>query len=542
MQLEFLRLLRPLLPLGLAATAMGIASGLATAALLALTNRALQSPEGAANGVLLGFAGLCALVLLGEIASDIGTSLVGQRALARLREGLCDRILDAPIARIEAQKAHRLLAMLAEDIDTISNATFSFSSVAIATAVALGCLGYLLVLSPPLFLVVALGIGLGAAGHALARRRGLAGFAEAREAGDTLQRHYRAMLDGAKELKLNRARREALRTDGLRVTIGRIRDLRMRAIRVFVSANAFGSLLYFAMIGLILWLSPAWAGTDRGVLSGFVLVLLYLKGPVEQIVHALPLFGRAQIALRKVAGLSAGFQDRGAMVPDAPPAGFAGSIALRGATHAFPAAPGQAPFVLGPIDLQIARGETVFIVGENGCGKTTLIKLLLGLYPPGDGALLLDGAVVPPEGMDDYRQLFSAVFSDYFLFDDLPTAQADMARRAAHYLDRFEIAHRVRIEAGAFTSLDLSTGQRKRLALIQAWLEERPIMMFDEWAADQDPTFRRIFYTELLPELKRMGRTLIVVSHDDRYFDAADRIIRLQAGRIAEDRRMAPAA
>ena len=268
-----------------------------------------------------------------------------------------------------------------------------------------------------------------------------------------------------------------------------------------------------------------------------MLVLLYVKGPMERIVQLLPLAGRAKISFRKVAGLTAEFRHGEAPRSEAP-AAFHEAIALRDVRFAFPVAAGAAPFALGPIDLRIAKGETVFIVGENGCGKTTLVKLLLGLYPPHSGELLLDGEPVTPACLDDYRQLFSAVFSDYFLFEDLPRAEGATLELARDYLERFEIAHKVRVEGGAFTSLDLSTGQRKRLALIQAWLQQRPIMMFDEWAADQDPTFRRVFYATLLPELKRLGKTLIVISHDDRYFDAADRVIRLQAGRIVEDRRM----
>jgi putative pyoverdin transport system ATP-binding/permease protein len=183
----------------------------------------------------------------------------------------------------------------------------------------------------------------------------------------------------------------------------------------------------------------------------------------------------------------------------------------------------------------IRRGEALFIVGENGSGKTTLVKLLLGLYVPQKGALLLDGESVTAAKQDDYRQLFSAVFSDYFLFEDLVAGDDKLAERSAVYLERLQISHKVGVENSLFTTLDLSTGQRRRLALVHAYLEQRPIMMFDEWAADQDPTFRRTFYTELLPDLKRQGKTLIVVSHDDRYFDAADRIIRLAEGRIVAD-------
>lgn len=200
---------------------------------------------------------------------------------------------------------------------------------------------------------------------------------------------------------------------------------------------------------------------------------------------------------------------------------------------------GSEPFHLGPVNLSIKQGDIVFIVGENGCGKTTLIKLLLGLYAPQQGTISLDGKPVTAENRDDYRQLFTTIFADYYLFDDVIQGDRPVPADASRYLERLEIAHKVSIRDGVFSTTDLSTGQRKRLALVSAWLEERPVLVFDEWAADQDPTFRRIFYTELLPDLKRLGKTIIVISHDDRYFDVADQLIHMAAGKVQQENRVA---
>lgn len=534
-------LLRPFWPIAVAATVMGCLSGAATAALLATINRALHGPDGVTLGLLLTFGGLCALALLGEVASDIGNSLVGQRVVAGLRADLSARILAAPIDRIERFRTHRLIAALNQDVDTISGFTFTFSSLAIALAVTLGCLGYMAVLSPPLFAVALAAIAIGSSVHAIARRAGITSFRAARDAQDELHKHYRAITEGAKELRLNRARRHRIFAGRLLVAVGRIRDLRMRAARIFCSANAFGAALFFIIIGIMLTMQDR-AAADNAVISGFVLVLLYIKGPVEQLVGALPMLTQAQVSLRRLAELSQEFAtaepflDQG----DAPPAPDAPSrIDLDQVTYAFPASAGSQPFVLGPIDLTIRHNETLFIVGENGCGKTTLIKLLLGLYAPQSGQVLVDGKPVAAEDRDDFRQSFTAIFSDYFLFDDLIHAAGPVPDEVQGYLARLEIAHKVTVRDGVFTTTDLSTGQRKRLALIHAWVENRPVLVLDEWAADQDPTFRRIFYREILPALKAQGRTLVVISHDDRYFDAADRIIRLQAGRIVGDWRPA---
>ena len=99
-----------------------------------------------------------------------------------------------------------------------------------------------------------------------------------------------------------------------------------------------------------------------------------------------------------------------------------------------------------------------------------------------------------------------------------------------------QLDHKVRIEDGAFSTIHLSQGQRKRLALLTSYLEDRPIYVFDEWSADQEPMFREIFYRHLLPGLRAKLKTVVVITHDDRYFDAADRIIELDYGRFRNER------
>lgn len=550
---ELFRLLKRLWPISALATTMGAASGIATAALLAITNRSLHDGVASLPALLWGFTGLCVLALVGEIVSDIGNNLVGQRVIAALRRDLCEKIIAAPVSQIEQFRTHRLVTALNQDIDTISAFAFLFSSLAIATATIVGCLGYLFFLSPAMLVVALVAIALGSIVQTLARRVGIRRFGAAREAEDRLQKHYRSITDGAKELRLNSPRRRFVYEHELSGTIDAISRLRVRAANVFVSANAFGSLLFFVVVGLMLALQRWTPGTDRAVVTGFVLVLLYMKGPIQEIVSALPSIGRAQVAFQRITDLSTRFSTREPSLVDAGPAADAASraaafdtLSLADVHYRFAQpqderdapAQGGGGFELGPLSLTIERGETLFIVGENGCGKTTLIKLLLGLYRPDAGQLRLDGKPVADAQLDAYRQLFSAVFSDYYLFDTLLPGEADITAEAQRYLERLGIAHKVEIRDGAFSTTDLSTGQRKRLALVHAYLERRPVMVLDEWAADQDPTFRRIFYTEILPDLKLQGKTLIVISHDDRYFSAADRYIRLDEGRIVEEVRL----
>jgi putative ATP-binding cassette transporter len=532
---ELFRLLRPFWRVSLFATVMGGIGGLSTAWLLATVNDGLHAEGGMTPRTIGMFTALCLLTLVGNAVAGIGNSMVGQKIIAALRKDISARIVCAPIAAIERYRVHRLFTTLNGDVDTVSVFTFNFSSYTIALAVVIGCIVYMCVLSPVLFLLAAVAIVIGTLINRNASRHWMRQYEGVRTAQDELQKQYRAITEGAKELRLNRERRARVYGEQLSGAADKIADLKTRAMRMFWATDAAGSALFFLVIGLLLVLQHRLT-IDPRVVSGFVIVLLYVRGPVELLASGLPALGPALVSFRRIAELSSQFTNREPylLVDEAPVAPLAmHNIELRGAAYAFAAGADVVPFKLGPINLSINRGETLFIVGENGCGKTTLIKLLLGLYSPGEGELRLNGELVEPTQIDAYRQLFSAIFSDYYLFDDLNACHAEITARATAWLEHLGIAHKVQIKDGVFSSIDLSTGQRKRLALVHAMLEQRPVMMFDEWAADQDPTFRRIFYTEFLPELKRQGKTLIVISHDDRYFNVADRVIRLAQGNVA---------
>jgi len=198
-----------------------------------------------------------------------------------------------------------------------------------------------------------------------------------------------------------------------------------------------------------------------------------------------------------------------------------------GVSYTYPGHDGQADVVLGPFDLTVKRGEILFITGENGAGKSTLVMLLTGLYAPRQGSLTLDGKAIDDSALDGYRELFSTVFYDFHLLDDLILPTDIEPGEIEGVLDKLKLSHKVSVTEGRLSTTDLSAGQRRRLALLQVYLDRRPIIVLDEWAAEQDPIFRRFFYTEILPELHRRGTTIVAVSHDDRYFSAAQRCLML---------------
>lgn len=193
----------------------------------------------------------------------------------------------------------------------------------------------------------------------------------------------------------------------------------------------------------------------------------------------------------------------------------------------------EAGFLLGPIDLSVKSGELIFIVGSNGSGKSTLAKLITGLYTPRSGEIFLNDTPITAANIEWYRQHFATTFADVYLFDRyLGLEDPQIDREIGKYLKEFQLDRKVSVNNGVLSTTSLSQGQRKRLALLTAFLEDRPIYLFDEWASDQDPAFREVFYQQMLIQLKERGKLVIVITHDDRYFHLADRILKLNYGRV----------
>lgn len=538
---ETLRILKPYLALVIGSALLGVVSGLGITTLLATINAAMTGAVAADRHLALKFAGLCTLIVSGSLFSSFTTGYVGQRVLAQLRKDMAARILVAPIDQLERYGSHKLIPVLVRDTGVLGTFVLSVAPLVVAFTVTLGGIIYLSMLSPPMLLITLLAMAIGTAAQWLAFRRGMRGVMAARDAEDDLQKYYEAISDGAKELRIQRARRHRLLNWSIRTAAERICDNNIGSSKFFIAAETFGGILFFIVIGLAIAVQSIWPDADKAALGGFVLVMLYLKGSLAQLTNALPMISSAQVSLRRIIELAEQFSspEPHLLVSAADnnvPLNVE-TIELRDVCYTFPGTEEKRPFQLGPVNLSIHRGDIVFIVGENGSGKTTLIKLLLGLYAPHAGEILRDNQPVSAAQRDDYRQLFTTIFSDYYLFDELPCGDNlidgdGLYANAQKYLKKLDLAHKVTICNGRFSTTALSTGQRKRLALLNAWLENRPVLLFDEWAADQDPSFRRVFYTELLPELKRQGKTIIAISHDDGYFDIADHLVRMESGQV----------
>jgi putative pyoverdin transport system ATP-binding/permease protein len=524
----------------LLAAAAGVVSGACNTLMLALVGVGLSGGAGPGLLLALAFAALCVVAPLARIASELLLLRLGQKAVFDLRMTLSRRILAVPLRQLEELGAHRLTAALTDDVFAVTNAIIFVPLLCINLAVVVGCLVYLAWLSPLVFLTVLGFIVTGVISYQLPVAAAMRHLRLARDEEDSLFGHLRALVEGVKELKLHRRRREAFVSDVLRGTAEAYRGHNVRGMSVYTAATSWGQLLVFVVIGLVVFGLPRAQEVEAVTLTGYALAILYMMTPLQVIMNTLPNLARANVALNKLEeiGLSlTKHAEAGDATTEAEPRPPVGSLELAGVTHSYHLEGEENPFTLGPLDLKFEAGEIVFIVGGNGSGKTTLAKLLAGLYVPEGGEIRLDGLAVTDETRDLYRQNFSAVFSDFYLFESLlgldgPRLEAD----AGSYLRRLQLSHKVRVEAGALSTTKLSQGQRKRLALLTAYLEDRPVYLFDEWAADQDPSFKEVFYLELLPELKARGKTVFVITHDDRYFFIGDRIIKLDYGQVEYDR------
>lgn len=522
----------------LAALVASIAGGLGSALLVSLINEALRTPAGQLAGVGLRFAAVALFVLVSRWGSETLFARLSQRTLARMRMHLSGLMLDAPYRHIESHGSARLLAVLTDDVRTVADFFVALPSFTLHGAVVAGCLAYLGILSWQVFAFALVFLLLGALGYHVAHVRALGHLRRSRLAQDELYQHFRALCDGAKELRMHRPRRRAFLSQLLHRSIEDVRAHHTRGMAIYAASESWGTLMFFVFIGLVLFVLTAALDVPAEVRSGYALIFLYMVLPMDAVLMAIPTIQRTRIALERVEQGTAGLVSRaplpapgGEPVADAA-SGFA-SLRLAGVTHSYRVEHDDRPFTLGPIDLELRRGEIVFLIGGNGSGKTTLAKLVVGLYAPERGEVLLDGRAIGDAERDGYRQVFSAVFSDFYLFDRLlGLGAADLDRQAQRWLAELKLDRKVTVERGALSTTALSTGQRKRLALLVAYLEDRPVYVFDEWAADQDPAYKAVFYERLLPDLKARGKTVLVITHDDRYFHVADRCIELDAGQL----------
>ncbi|WP_284601878.1 multidrug ABC transporter permease/ATP-binding protein [Dickeya dadantii] len=506
--------------LSLASAALGIG-------LIAFINRQLIEAVSPTLQVLPGFIGLLILLMAVTLASQLALTVLGHHFVCRLRGQLIKRILDTGLERLRQIGPAQLQASLASDIRTITMAFVRLPELVQGIILTFGCAAYLAWLSPRMMLVTALWVALTIWGGYWLVSRVYRHFSRVREEENRLHEDYQRVIDGCKELSLNRDRARQLYEQDFQRHANDYRHHIIRADTYHLSAINWSNIMMLGAIGAVFFMANSLGWADNAVAATYSLILLFLRTPLLQAVGAFPTLVSAQVAFDKLRQLR--LVDYQAGFSSAPAPGQWQTLALRDVCFRYD----DGGFEVGPINLTLRRGELVFLIGGNGSGKSTLAMLLTGLYTPVSGELTLDDRPVP---LEQYQTLFSAVFTDFHLFDRLmgPQGGAPDASLVSDWLDRLNMRQKLHITEQRILNLSLSQGQRKRVALLLAVAEQRDILLLDEWAADQDPQFRRVFYQVLLPQLRAKGKTVIAISHDDHYFEQADRLLEMRAGALVE--------
>jgi putative ATP-binding cassette transporter len=520
---------------------MAAVAGLSNALVLALINSAASRTEKDDGGMRLAlmFAVVLVLYTLSQLYLMSESAREIERILHRIRARVIEGILRSELPDIEAIGRTRIYNGVSQEIQNLAQSSNVLVVLAQMALLIVFTTIYLVTLSMTSFLLAVAFMAVSIAIYLTRTKRLQQATEDANAAEARLHELLTGVLDGFKELKLNRRRSDMLRADVVEASWEAGKE-RANAKVGYAGNFVFTQNVFFLLLGTMVFIVPALTHTYGSVVIQTTTAVLFVFGPISGIVSSIPLFANADTSAANIMELERLLtQVDGKPKPaapfalDPPPATFR-EIEFRSVIFSFKNG-AEHPFTVGPVDLVLRAGETVFISGGNGSGKSTFLRLLTALYRPQSGTILLDGVPVTEDNIEAYRGLFSSVFSDYHLFKRLYGIDATALDEGPQFIESFELADKTAVVGNEFATIDLSAGQRKRLALIVAMLERRPICVLDEWAADQDPLFRRKFYLELLTELKARGVTVVAVTHDDRYYDRGDRRIHMDEGRIASE-------
>jgi putative ATP-binding cassette transporter len=512
--------------------------GTSNAAILAAINAGAQA---AGNGdVSVTSAALFIVALLLFIKTQhyilIAATVEIEAIIHRLRVRLMDHVRHSELLPLDEIGRAEIVAAITKETATLTQAVnmlaFAGQGVVLVFFVAI-YIAYLSLLAFVLSAVILCVAGV--IFHAKNRRLA----EETREAtkwDNRLFDRLMDLLDGFKEVRLNKSRSDHLFDDIAEVS-RTAANIKIRTQSESYKQLVFSQSSMYLLLAAIVFVVPTFSATKGGSIMQVTTALMFVVGVCMGIVQTVPILMAANAAADNIERLEARLRGIAAATDDGagePPRRFE-KVEVRNVVFSYVDKSSEAIFRVGPIDFTLRSGDLVFITGGNGSGKSTFLKLLAGLYQPDSGEILLDGTPVDDSNRDVYRALIAAIFVDYHLFQRLYGIADPDPAEVRRLLTQFRLLDKTRLTGGEFGNLDLSGGQRKRIALIVSLLEKRPILLLDEWTADQDPDFRRKFYDELLPALKQAGETVVVITHDDRYLDELHlpaRRLRMDEGRF----------
>lgn len=513
-------------------------SGLSSAGVLAIINIAARNASNSVINIslILMFAATVGIYMTSH-KYILNTGMVTiEEVLNNIRLRLSDKIRRTDLLNIEQIGKAEIYNRLTQELGLISQMA-PYIITAFQSAIMLFFVfAYITMLS---FIAAALLITLLIFGIMIFHKNNIKIYADLEETNKAEVNFFVSLtniIDGLKEIKLNRKKSSDLYSRFGKIS-GKLKTLKINASFKSSENVIFAQAFIYIVLGSIVFVLPRLKPAMIDEIVSTTTAMLFAIGPLSAIVSMLPIFGKVDIAIKNVYSLEAELDSKMNSDENYADSGYNRflnyqKIILNDVYFEYNGGENKDHFSVGPLNLTINKGEVLFIIGGNGCGKTTFLKMLTMLYRPKEGSIFVDDIQVDNSCYQEYRELYSAIFYDFHLFDKLYGLEKVNPENVRNLLQLMQIENKTEFIDNGFTRLDLSTGQRKRLALIVTYLEDKPIYIFDEWAADQDPQFKKYFYDELLHKLKNEGKTVIAVSHDDRYFHLADRVIKMEFGKI----------
>ena len=518
-------------------------SGLSNTALLTFINMAThRSSPGSGVYYIVLFIAVLGLYLLAQRYFLTTSIREVDTILHKIRLRIVNKIKNAELLSLEQVGRAEIYAALTKDIQAISNASIGIvmlAQSALLVAFTLAYIGWLSLVALALFIMFLIA----AAMFYLLKMQEFSGeIHQAMTLENELFNTITHLLDGFKEVKMSESRSAAL-TEHISAISASVRDVKGTAVTKISVVSIFAGSAFYLLAAVVVFLLPQLSAYHSVIATQLSAAVLFLAGPINILAGSSQAYETANAAVENLESLEASLDQhvrpaskRRARILVIRKQPF-GEIAFEHVEFAYFSKNRKVAFRLGPINLSISHGETIFITGGNGSGKSTFLRLLTCLYFPTKGAVRLNGQRLSEPNAVAYRNLFSVIFYDYHLFDRLYGIPNVDKQYVEELLEKLKLKGVTRLVDYRFESLDLSSGQKRRLALLVSYLEDKPIQVFDEWAAEQDPDFRRYFYTDILPDLKTRGKTIIAVTHDDRYYnmDYIDRIIKFEEGRVVSE-------
>jgi putative ATP-binding cassette transporter len=450
-----------------------------------------------------------------------------ENRIAKLRIKVMDHARNTDLMTLKRVGVERIYTTLTSDIKAISETTDIMLLCFQGGVRMILIYFYIGFLYPPAFGIMVFLSGIGVALYISNHTKMIKLFELVRDQEKKLFESVNHLIQGFKELKLCSKKSNDFYKRSLGNGARVLRNLKMDSVRYYIR-NATVTYGFWKGILLVMILVLPFFGIHAATLP--VVVGLVITMPLRQVIDRYSQFHMAYMSIKRLIRfekMMRGITREPEPIKDKNELCY-GTIRYDNISYAHRTKDAR-PFSIGPMSLSFSTGEVVFITGGNGSGKSTLLNVITGLYPADSGQVYMDDKKVD---IRSYRELFSPIFTDFYLFDGLYGIDNPDAERIGELLRVFELDGRVKWVDGKFSTLNLSTGQRKRMALVTTILEDKPFYIFDEWAADQDPHFREYFYMKLLPEFKSQGKTIVAVTHDDGYFHTADRVLHLDYGQL----------